>query len=83
MLNRIQLEDCKECEEIQQKGQDKDCFGCSCGVCIAQVPNYYKKGLEKAIEIIEKEMEFARTVNPQMTAGMIQIKNLIKEEIEK
>ena len=41
-----------------------------------------KEGLEKAIEIIEEELKFAREVNPSMAAGMIQIKGLILNELE-
>lgn len=41
------------------------------------------EGLEKAIEIIQKEKEFAVQVNPQMAMGMSQIENLIKKEINK
>lgn len=39
------------------------------------------KGLKLAIEIIEKEMEYAKQVNPQMAMGMSQIKMLIEKEI--
>lgn len=43
----------------------------------------YRDGLERAIEIIEKELEFAKLVNPQMAIGMSQIKMLIHQEINK
>ncbi len=81
MLNKFQIEDSKECEEMQLTGEDKECFGCSCSVCIAQVPKDYKTGLNKAIDIINGELEFTRTVNPQMAMGMSQIKNLILKEL--
>lgn len=40
-----------------------------------------KKGLEEAIKIIDKEVEFANTVNPHMALGMLQIKDLIKRRL--
>lgn len=35
MTNR-QIKDAEECEKMQEQGEDKDCFGCRCSVCIAQ-----------------------------------------------
>lgn len=29
-------QDSRECEEMEEKGQSKDCCGCSCSVCLAQ-----------------------------------------------
>lgn len=40
-----------------------------------------REGLEEAIRIIDKEMEFAKTVNPHMALGMEQIKALIKRRL--
>lgn len=40
------------------------------------------EGLEKVLEIISKEKQFAENVNPVMVLGMVQIENLVKEEIE-
>ena len=41
----------------------------------------YKDGLEKAIEIIDKELEFAKVVNSQMAMGMEQVRMLISKEV--
>lgn len=81
MLNRMQLEDSKKCEQLQEEGKDMDCLGCSCNICKAEEPSYYKKGLRKSIEIIEKEIEFAREVSHHMVAGMLQIKYLLEKEL--
>ena len=40
-------------------------------------------GLIKALEIIDKEQEYAKEVNPIMCLGMEQIKELINKEIQK
>ena len=40
-----------------------------------------KEGLEKALEIIAKEKEFAKQINPIMAMGMEQIEKLIKKEL--
>lgn len=40
------------------------------------------EGLKKAIEIIEKEKEYAMQVNPQMAFGMSQVLRMIKEELK-
>lgn len=29
-------EDANECEEMEEKGMSKDCYGCSCSVCLMQ-----------------------------------------------
>ena len=40
------------------------------------------EGLMKAIDIIDKEQEYAKEVNPIMYLGMEQVKKLIKKEIQ-
>ena len=82
MLNEIQKRDSRDCEELQLIGKDKDCWSCSCSVCIAQEPSYYKIGLKKSIAIIETEIELAKKLNPQMAMGMSQIKMLIEKELK-
>ncbi|WP_300382089.1 hypothetical protein [Clostridium sp.] len=37
---------------------------------------------EKIFEIIDKEMEFAKQINPQMAFGMLQIKTVLEEHFE-
>lgn len=37
--------------------------------------------IDRINEIIDKEMEFAKKVNPQMAFGMAQIKLLLNKEI--
>ena len=39
-------------------------------------------GLKEAIRIIEKEIEYAKTVNPQMALGMCQVRDLIENRIK-
>ena len=29
-------EDANECEEMSERGEDKDCCGCACSLCLAQ-----------------------------------------------
>lgn len=41
------------------------------------------EGLKRAVEIIEKERDFAKEINPQMAFGMTHILIMIKEELEK
>jgi len=38
-MNKRQKIDSDRCEELSEKGEDMDCLGCSCNVCIAQEPN--------------------------------------------
>lgn len=33
---RSMEQDSNECEEMEEKGKSKDCYGCSCSVCLAQ-----------------------------------------------
>lgn len=33
---RSMEEDANECEEMEEKGLEKDCCGCSCSVCLMQ-----------------------------------------------
>lgn len=39
------------------------------------------EGLKRAIEIIEKEKEYAMGINPQMAFGMSQVLRMIEEEL--
>lgn len=39
--------------------------------------------IEKINEIIDKELEYAREVNPIMAMGMIQIKMILNQEARK
>lgn len=39
-------------------------------------------GLKEAIRIIEKEIEYAKAVNPQMAMGMCQVKEKIENRIK-
>lgn len=39
-MTKMQNKDFEECVEMQERGEDKDCFGCSCNGCIAQEPDY-------------------------------------------
>lgn len=82
MLSRQQIKDSRKCDEMQEQDEDMDCLGCSCSVCIAQVQTDLQSGLKKAKEIVEKEMEFAKKVNPQMAMGMSQVLKLIEKEIK-
>ncbi len=83
MLSKMQEKDCKRCERMMEQGRDMDCGECSCSVCLAQQPTDYASGLKKAKKIIEKEMKFAKTVNPQMAMGMLQVLKLIEKEVDK
>lgn len=82
MLNEQQIIDSTLCEKKQMNGEGMKCFECSCNVCIAQIHKDYKPGLKRATEIVEKEMKFAATVNPQMALGMSQVLMLFKKELE-
>jgi hypothetical protein len=42
-----------------------------------------KEGLLRAVEIIKKEIEFARQFDGKVALVMIQVKMLIEKEIEK
>lgn len=85
ILNKMQAQDSQKCEEMQSQGKDMDCLGCSCSVCIAHLPNYYKKGLNKAINIIEQEIEheaeYKKQDNIHLIEKLIQIKKTIEKEI--
>lgn len=49
---------------------------------IVRNPNHKpKKELTEAIGIIDKEIEAAKALNPQMAIGMLRIKELIAREI--
>jgi len=36
-MNKRQLRDAKDCEEMQEIGEDKECLGCSCNTCVARI----------------------------------------------
>lgn len=35
-LTARQIKDCERCNELSSKGEDMECFECSCSVCICQ-----------------------------------------------
>lgn len=35
-LSNAMKKDMQECEEMELQGRSKDCFGCSCGICLMQ-----------------------------------------------
>lgn len=41
-----------------------------------------KISIEKINELIEKEMEFAKQVNPMMAMGMSQVKKILNDYVE-
>lgn len=82
MLSNQQMQDSKECEKMSEQNEDMECIDCSCSVCAAQIPTDFNSGLIKAKEIINKEMEFAKKINPQMALGMSQVLMLIEKEIK-
>lgn len=56
MLNKKQKLDSKECEKLEMEDKDKDCMGCSCNVCLAQVAKHNPlKELKQFISYAEKE----------------------------
>lgn len=48
MLSKQQEIDNKRCEEMAENGEDMECFGCSCSVCIAQQDNFTIDNLVKS-----------------------------------
>lgn len=80
-MNKQQIEHSKQCNQVSENGYDRDCFYCSCHVCLAK-SNNTESGLIRAIEIIKKEMEIAKEINPTMAFGMLQVKGQIEIELE-
>jgi hypothetical protein len=54
MLTKLQIKDSEECDRMQERGEDKECFECSCSVCIAQIP------IENNEEIIKQFVSYAQ-----------------------
>lgn len=53
MLTKQQRKDSEECELMQEQGEDKECFTCSCSVCIAQIEDRLER---KGIEITKERL---------------------------
>jgi len=58
-MNEQQNKDSDEYVEMEERGEKKDCCGCSCNICLMQ-ENYVsieqiRKMIDKEIELIEKE----------------------------
>lgn len=72
-MNPMQIKDAEKCEQMLENGEEMDCMGCSCNVCLAQVlaknyepvakaamPLYWalgKKDAEEAISILCEELK--------------------------
>lgn len=54
-MTNEQLIDAAECEKMMNEGKEKECFGCSCSVCIANEPDH-SKYLYKALKSAEQYM---------------------------
>lgn len=54
MLTKLQIKDSEECDRMQENGEDKECFECSCSVCIVQIP------MENKEEIIKQFISYAQ-----------------------
>jgi NTP pyrophosphatase (non-canonical NTP hydrolase) len=59
-MNKRQIADANECEQLAEQGIDKDCLGCSCSVCIAQepkefTPNDYQKAALRTANSLKSE----------------------------
>jgi len=75
-MNEQQNKDSDECLETEERGETKDCCGCSCNICLMQ--NTYYSPVE-IYAIIDKEIEFAK-YNPimsEMILGMKRIRELL------
>lgn len=35
-LTNAMKEDCAKCEQMQENGEDMECFECACSICICQ-----------------------------------------------
>lgn len=53
-MNKMQLKDLQKCEEMEERGKSKDCFECSCNVCIAQEPSMFSN---KELLLIKRAIE--------------------------
>lgn len=64
MLSNKQEKDYKECEEMQSLGKDKECWSCSCSVCIAQQPSIkiLIQTIESICESIQRDCQEADKV---------------------
>ncbi len=71
-----QEKDAALCEEMDIRGESKDCLGCSCSVCIAQHP--IGLSITKIHALIDKELAIVKETNPQMAEGMQRIKEVLK-----
>lgn len=50
-MTKQQEMDAKKCEEMAERGEDKDCLGCSCNCCIAD--EIESDDYTKAIEMLK------------------------------
>lgn len=78
-MDKMQEKDAEECAAMSERGEDKDCFGCSCSVCIAQQPTDYKPGIKRALYILEQS--FIEDWNAKANFDRVVAK--LKEELNK
>jgi len=60
-VNKQQLKDAAECEEMAMQGNDKECLGCSCNVCIADHSSEISKVNKNILEQIHTIFMIAAT----------------------
>lgn len=77
-MNEQQTKDSDECVQMEENGQNKDCFGCSCNVCLLQTDYISRK---EVFNLIDKELELTKNANPETAMGMMQIRKLIAKKL--
>jgi hypothetical protein len=61
-VNKQQVKDAEECVRMEENGETKDCIGCSCNVCLAQVAQKSTKiteGLENDLQVMRAALKIA------------------------
>lgn len=71
-MNKRQLKDADECEQMADKGLDKDCNGCSCRVCLVQEGELlHAAEIGKAIMWAQENMRTDRAASSFVYHGRI------------
>jgi hypothetical protein len=80
-MTKQQIKDAEECERMSEEGKDKECFGCSCSVCIAQESDEiepFKSRLLENIELIKEDIQNDFDSMDEVYGAMKTIRNVIE-----
>lgn len=80
LYTKSQKNDMKKCGEMAEKNEYMECFGCSCNVCISEIPTKSKE-LKKILREVKEIQDSVKDLKlPKKTLSKL---NNIEKELKR